>query len=102
MSIGDKRRQFAQMLPLLLQYAHYLGYECAVDYVKRCEDCPVGHANSVHKIGLAMDLHLYLDGKYITTGLPHSDLHDFWDMMGGAKRIEDDMNHYSLEHGGVR
>ena len=102
MSIGDKRRQFAQMLPLLLQYVHYLGYECAIDFVKRCEDCQVGLDNSVHKLGLAMDLNLYLDGTYLDTGEPHAALHDFWDMLGGAKRIPGDLNHYSLSHGGVR
>ena len=101
-SIGDKRRQFAQMLPLLIQYAHYLGYECAVDYVKRCEDCPVGMENSVHRLALAMDLNLYLAGEYVETEAPHADLHDFWDLLGGAKRIPGDFNHYSLEHGGIR
>ena len=90
------------MVALLIQYAHYLGYECAIDYVKRCEDCKVGHERSLHKLGLAMDLHLYLDGEYVTTGLPHQDLHDFWDLLGGAKRIHNDANHYSLAHGGMR
>ena len=102
MSIGDKRRQFSQMVALLIQYAHFLGYECAIDYVKRCDDCGVGHPRSLHKLGLAMDLHLYLDGEYLTNGSPHADLHDFWDMLGGARRITNDMNHYSIEHGGVR
>ena len=102
MSLGNKRRQFSQMVALLIQYAHFLGYECAIDYVKRCEDCQVGHDRSLHKQGLAMDLHLYLEGEYVTTGLPHADLHDFWDLIGGAKRINADMNHYSLAHGGMR
>ena len=102
MSIGDKRRKFTQMQTLLIQYATFLGYECAIDFVKRCEDCQIGIPNSVHKLGLAMDLHLYLDGHYLTEEWPHRDLHDFWDLLGGAERIAGDLNHYSIEHNGVR
>ena len=101
-SIGDKRRQFSQMQAMLIQYAHFLGYECAVDFVKRCEDCQVGKANSMHKLGLAMDLNLYLDGHYLTEEWPHADLHALWDLLGGAERIPGDMNHYSISHGGMR
>lgn len=90
------------MVALLIQYAHFLGYECAIDYVKRCEDCEIGHPRSLHKMGLALDLHLYLDGEYVTTAGPHSDLHDLWDLLGGSERIAGDMNHYSVAHGGMR
>jgi hypothetical protein len=90
------------MAALLIQYAHYLGYECAIDYVKRCEDCEVGHVRSLHKSALAMDLNLYLDGEYVTAGAPHGDLHEMWDLLGGAKRIDNDMNHYSVAHDGMR
>ena len=102
MSIGDKRRKFTQMSAMLIQYATFLGYECAIDFVKRCEDCQVGIPNSVHKLGLAMDLNLYLDGVYLDEEWPHRDLHDFWDLLGGAERIAGDLNHYSMEHNGVR
>jgi len=102
MTLGDKRRRFTQMQALLIQYAHFLGYECAMDFVKRCKDCPVGHERSLHKSALAMDLHLYLDGHYITDGVGHDVLHDFWDLLGGARRIDADMNHYSLAHNGMR
>ena len=102
MSIGDKRRKFTQMSAMLIQYATFLGYECAIDFVKRCEDCQVGIPNSVHKLGLAMDLNLYLDGHYLDEEWPHRDLHDFWDLLGGAERIAGDLNHYSMEHHGVR
>jgi len=101
-SIGDKRRRFTQMQALLIQYAQFLGYECAVDFVKRCEDCMVGHERSLHKLGLAVDLHLYLDGHYISTGASHTELHNFWDLLGGAERIDNDMNHYSVAHDGMR
>lgn len=100
--LGDKRRQFSKMVGLLLHYAEVLGYDYALDYVKRCDDCHIGHPNSTHKSGLAIDLHLYHFGHYITDGSGHKELHDFWDLMGGAERIPHDMNHYSLEWQGVR
>lgn len=102
MSLGDKRRRFSQMVGLLIQYAHFLGYECALDYLKRCEDCEVGHDRSLHKQGLALDLNLYLEGAYLRDSRHHEELHDFWDLLGGAKRIDNDMNHYSIAHGGMR
>ena len=101
-ALGNKRRELSRMLPLLIQYAHFLGYETAVDFVKRCEDCPTGHQNSLHKLGLAVDLHLYLHGEYLADGSGHDRLHDFWDLLGGAERISWDLNHYSIEHGGMR
>lgn len=100
--LGDKRRRFSRMVARLLMHAEMLGYEYAIDFTKRCDDCPVGHPNSVHKKGLGLDLHLYIDGDYITDGRGHDKLHDYWDSIGGARRITNDMNHYSLEWNGVR
>ena len=91
------------MLASLIQYAEELGYGCAIDFVKRCEDCGVGHQNSLHKKSLAADLHLYQDGTYITDWTGHEELHDFWDTLGGNERIAHDANHYSYgNYGGVR
>ena len=61
----------------------------------------------MHKLGLAADVHLYdAYGNYLGEGAEmvrrHSALHDLWDTMGGAPRIERDLNHYSLPWGGVR
>ena len=72
---------------------------------KRCQDCPVGHPNSTHKAGLAVDIILYGPGgqyPHPSEDSVHSDLHDFWDFIGGAERIPGDLNHYSLEWQGVR
>lgn len=54
-----------------------------------------GAANSVHKLSLAVDL-------YTTNPANHTLMHDYWEAMGGAKRIEGDMNHYSFEWQGHR
>lgn len=103
MTLGNKRRKFSRMVWRLLQEAERQGYGFAIDFVKRCESCPIGHAKSTHKVGLAMDLHLYDDnGTYLSSGAEHESLHDFWDQLGGSERIKNDLNHYSLQHNGVR
>jgi hypothetical protein len=103
MTLGSKRRKFSTMLAQLILYANDEGYGVAVDFVKRCEDCPVGHPRSAHKSGLAADINLYdKEGTYLTDPIHHEFLHDYWDSMEGAERIDNDMNHYSLEHQGVR
>jgi hypothetical protein len=105
--LGNKRRMFSKMLVRLCLEAERLGYEYSFEYTKRCESCPIGHPQSTHNVGLAADLNLYKrnsDGElvYIRTGEGHDQLHDYWDHIGGAERIENDANHYSLEWQGVR
>jgi len=102
MSLGDKRRKFTQAKAILVQYAIYRGWLVAEDFLKRCSDCPVGHPTSLHKVGLACDINLYIDGKFIEDGTGHDELHDLWDLLGGAERISNDMNHYSFAHDGMR
>ncbi len=103
MTLGAKRRKFTHMLALLILHAEHLGYGVAADYLKRCSSCPVGLDNSVHKNGLGLDLNLYnKSNQYLSAGVHHIPLHDYWDSIGGAPRIDRDMNHYSLEHHGVR
>jgi hypothetical protein len=103
LSLGDDRRKFTPLLAVLIQYAQGLGYGVAIDFVKRCDDCPIGHKESLHKMGLAVDLNLYMGRAYLETGFEHHELHDFWDSLGGNKRIDADLNHYSYgDYGGVR
>ncbi len=47
-------------------------------------------------------MNLYIDGRYIRDKEGHDELHNFWDLLGGAERIKKDMNHYSFEHNGMR
>ena len=96
---------FSKMKSLLTHYILFLGYDYADDQGKRCTDCPVGHPRSTHKSGLAIDILIYSP----TGAYPHPDwhtiysqLHDFWDFIGGAERIDNDLNHFSIEHQGVR
>jgi len=105
MTLGEKRRRFSKMLALLLHYIEFLGVDYALDQGKRCKDCHNTHPRSTHKVGLGQDIILYAPGgiyPHPTEKQIHTSLHDFWDLLGGAKRIAADLNHYSLEHNGVR
>ena len=102
MTLGQKQRQFTHMVALLILHAEQLGYELTFGDAYRDPRATYGHPKSLHRKRLAIDLNLFKDGKYLTDGTDHSGLHDYWDMIGGAERIADDMNHYSLAHGGMR
>ena len=103
MTLGDKRRRMARMLSLLEGYASLQGYEICYDFFKRCQECPVGHQNSLHKIGLAVDINLYKNGHYLENSEDHIELGEFWEFIGGTWGGRfDDGNHYSLEYNGMK
>jgi hypothetical protein len=101
MTLRQKQSLFVQMVATLIKRAHALGY----DLTFACARCAKeGHhrPNSLHYIGLAIDLNIFKNGVYLTDGTGHDVLHDVWDSLGGAARIPGDLNHYSLEHNGRR
>lgn len=103
MRLSKKRYKFRVMKSMLITYAEFLGYNVVEDQGKRCNDCPNTHPKSTHKVGLAIDLILYDDNWMpIWDNAIFAKLHDFWDFIGGAKRIKKDLGHFSLEHNGVR
>lgn len=105
MTLGEKQREFTRMLGLLYVYAYSIGYELSLGRGRVSEAANLadgGHKRSLHLSGLAQDINLYIDGKYITDSTGHTELHDYWDRLGGAERITNDMNHYSFEHNGMR
>ena len=102
MTLREKQSKFAQMVAKLIMTARYRGYEVTLGDAYRDPRCPYGSEVSLHKLRLAIDLNLFKDGKYLADGSGHDELHDLWDSWGGAKRIKNDLNHYSLEHEGRR
>ena len=99
MKLGDARRAFTRLLPDLIRKAEELGFEPAIDYAKRCKDCSVGRSNSLHKDGLAIDLHLYRDGLYLPESEHHKELGAYWETLDNkcswGGRFSDG-NHYSF------
>lgn len=104
-SLRKKQSKFTHMVALLILHFEQLGYEVTISWWYRNEDCNKlvgGHPKSNHLNKLAVDINLFLDGKYITNGIGHKEGHIYWKSIGGATGIPSDMNHYSLKHNGIR
>ncbi len=111
MTLGEKQRKFARLVPRLIDQAHAMGYEVSLGDAFRDprvfgamgESKGYGNRNSCHKLRLAIDLNLYRDGKYLDKTEDHQPLGEFWESIGGSwgGRFRDG-NHYSLEHEGMR
>ena len=100
MTLRQKQSLFVFMVSDLIKFAYSKGYELTFGDA-RAKD---GHmAGSLHYIGLAIDLNLFKNGKYLTSTESHRPLGEYWEMIGGSwgGRFNDG-NHYSLEHEGVR
>ena len=106
MTERERQSYFAQMVPLLLQYATLLGYEYTLGDAYRDprahgeygQKGPYGSANSYHKRKLAIDVNLFKNGVYLTETKDHERLGVFWEILGGTwgGRFSDpDGNHYS-------
>jgi len=104
-TLREKQSRFALMVAQLILFAYSEGYEITLGHAERCEVCPVGLANSNHKVRLAIDLHLFRDGSYLRSTEDHRVLGEFWEDLARDARWGGrfgDGNHYSLEHHGVR
>jgi hypothetical protein len=103
--LGNLQRKMTRMLGLLFLFADFIGYELTLG--EGYDDDNTGHMpGSTHYIKIGQDLNLFSDKVWLDKG-PEMEkgfdlLHDFWDLLGGAKRIEGDLNHFSLEYQGRR
>lgn len=110
-TLGGRQRLFAKLIAELITWAYNNGYEFAIADAYRNPKVfgelgtkkGYGQANSNHKLKLAVDLDLFIDGVYQTTTEAHTPIGEHWESMhplcrwGG--RFEDG-NHYSFEYRG--
>ncbi len=109
MTLREARCLFTRNVARLVDRAFYLGYEVAFGEVTRDQRVAVlnakagkGIGNSLHLLGLAVDLHLYRNGKYLALTQDHAELGTFWkgldqrNRWGGDFQENPDGNHYSL------
>tara|TARA_R110002012_G_scaffold112733_2_gene258559 strand:- start:307 stop:648 length:342 start_codon:yes stop_codon:yes gene_type:complete len=111
MTLGQKQRNFTMMVSILIQYAYEQGYELTLGDAYRDprvhgavgEKESYSSSNSLHKSRLAIDLNLFVEGEYITSGdhPAYTKLGEYWESLGGTwgGRFQD-ANHFSLEHNG--
>lgn len=115
MKLSEKRILFSKLISQLVLWASEQGYDLAYDQVKRSEAEAkanaakgTGISNSLHLVGLAADLNLYINGVYQESTEAHRLIGDKWKTMhplarwGGDFKPRPDGNHYSLEHNGVK
>jgi len=112
MKLSEKRVLFTRLLAELILWASSEGYDLALDQVKRSEAEAKANAakgkgisNSLHILGLAADLNLYIKGVYQETTEAHKKIGEKWKTMHPLARWGGDFNdgnHYSLEHNGVK
>ena len=118
--VWQKRCRFSHALGLLLMYAKQQGMDVAVDQVKRMQSeadanasSGAGISNSLHLLGLAADLLVYVGGLYLREGSQYAKLGTFWKSLGDDHRWggdsrdkngnpKPDLGHISIEHNGVK
>lgn len=113
MTLGEKQRLFAKLIPRLIDKAHELGFEVTLGdgyrdprvFGKLGVKQGYGAAFSCHKMRLAIDLNLFRDGTFLQKTEDHKPLGEWWEQQhpeacwGG--RFEDG-NHYSFTHEGLK
>lgn len=111
MSLRKKQSRFAVMAARLILKAEELGYEVTLGDAYRDprvfgepgEYRGYGQPKSCHKLRLAIDLNLFIDGSYRTDTKAHKPLGEWWELQGGSWGGRfGDANHYSLEHEGMK
>lgn len=111
----QKRQLFTSLVPRLIDKAIALGYAVTINEVIRDPRVAqwnaangIGISNSLHLVGLAVDLNLFDDSDdpnpdrdhYIKDGTGHTELGAYWktlhaDCRWGGDFVKRDFNHYS-------
>lgn len=114
MTLRQKQSAFAQCAAALILQMGRSGYEVTFGETYRSPETAAlnakkgsGIANSLHTQRLAIDLNLFLNGKYLTTTEDHRIFGEWWEAYGVKLGLPlrwggrfKDSNHYSLEHAG--
>lgn len=95
MGLREKQTEFMRMVPRLIDKAFELGFEVTGGDLYRDSRCPYGSKSSRHRSRLAIDLYLFMNGKYLTKTVDHKALGQWWEDQGGiwGGRFNDG-NHY--------
>lgn len=113
MTLGQKQRLFASLIPRLIDFALDNGYQVTFGDAYRDPRVHGNHgekksyssADSNHKLRLALDLNLFKDGKYLMKTEDHRPLGEYWKSLHplcewGGDEGRNDGNHYSFNHDG--
>ena len=108
MTLREARCIFTLCLADLVQQAHEMGYEMAfaegMDRITEKDPTTDHMKGSLHEIGLAQDIDLYKDGKWLDKTEDHLPFGEWWEAYGelqgipltwGGRFSRPDGNHYS-------
>lgn len=112
-TLSQKQRRFTMMIAKLIEFAYSSGFELSFGDAYRD---PRLHGNmgfkkgygapsSCHKLRLAVDFNLFINGKYQTDSEAFRPLADYWKSLAPDARAGidwQDGNHFSLEHDGYK
>ena len=107
MTLRQKQSLFARNIANLIQFAYAEGYEVTFGDAYRDprvhgamgKKASYSSINSNHKIRLAVDLNLFLDGKFLTSTDSHRLLGTYWETLHPDNRWGgrfNDGNHYEM------
>ncbi|NIC26522.1 M15 family metallopeptidase [Serratia plymuthica] len=113
MTLSEKQQLFTKLIAQLILWADEKGYRLTFGEAYRTPEQAAlnakkgsGISNSLHTKRLAVDLNLFINGKYQTDSAAYVELGKFWESLGGSWggrfKTNPDGNHFSLEHEGVR
>ena len=114
MKLGEKQELFAELIfTKLIPFIYSKGYKLRPgDYFRDArtngeygEKKGYASAKSLHKLKLAFDLNLMLDGSYLSDTQDHEQFGAYWLSLDplcrwGGSGGNNDGNHYSLEYDG--
>lgn len=118
--LADKRKTFTLNLAHLVLWIKARGQDAMLEQVKRTEAEAAANAaagsgisNSLHTLGLAADVSLFIFGVYQTGSQAYAEAGAFWkslnplnrwggDFHDAAGKPKPDGNHFSMEHNGVK
>ena len=108
MTLLEAQQRFAHLLPRLLSYAHLQGFQVTLGETYRPQETAElyalqgrGAKGSLHPLQLAIDIHLFLDGVFLTHTEDHTRLGRYWESLDsrcvwGGRFKRADGNHYQL------
>lgn len=116
LSLRQKQSIFVVLVARLINYATGLGYELTFGEALRSPEeairlarLGVGKKDSLHISKLAIDLNLFIDGKYQPSTLAHRQLGMWWEKQSRPPLYVccwgghfNDGNHYSVSHNGKK
>lgn len=115
LTLREKRVAFTLLVAEMIHEATVLGYEIALNEVLRSAAAAIANANagkgisnSLHRIGLAVDVALYRQGVYLKDSEDYRDLGLWWEAQSTPEYTLcwggrwNDGNHLSMMHEGIR